>query len=156
MKSQVQIEFTGNDIKTLYYVINVHIRTVSQTDSFWMAPRSVPRPLTGLLARSGDFRPQRGGLGSPNHIKESIKIKPRGTRLSYHVTWCAVEGKMKFEPGQLGPHLSLIRLPGLLATSRTMPRTMPSEMIARDLRVTVEMVDSVLFRTHTKTQTLAT
>jgi hypothetical protein len=28
------------------------------------------------------------------------------------------------------------------------PRTMPSELIARDLRVTVEMVDSVLFRTH--------
>ncbi len=41
--------------------------------------------------RSDESRPQRGRLGSPNHIKESIKIKPRGTGLSYHVIWCGVQ-----------------------------------------------------------------
>jgi hypothetical protein len=34
-------------------------------------------PATLQQVRSNESRPRRGGLGSPNHIKESIKIKPR-------------------------------------------------------------------------------
>jgi hypothetical protein len=64
-------------ISKLYYVINVRIRTVSQTAAL-------------QLVRSNKSHPPRGRFGLPNHIKESIKIKPRGTRLSYHVTWCDV------------------------------------------------------------------
>jgi hypothetical protein len=37
--------------------------------------RSIPRPTQRV--KSDESRPHRGGLGPPNHIKESIKIKPR-------------------------------------------------------------------------------
>jgi hypothetical protein len=40
-----------------------------------MTPWSVPRPAQRV--KSDESRPQRGGLGPPNHNTESIKIKPR-------------------------------------------------------------------------------
>jgi hypothetical protein len=53
-------------------VINVRIRTVSQRQN-----DATVSPAALQLVRSDKSRPQRGGLGSPNHIKESIKIKLR-------------------------------------------------------------------------------
>jgi hypothetical protein len=79
--------FTGKDIKALYYVITcVSEQSHRQYDAA-VSPAAIQR------VRSDPTNPasQRGGLGSPNHIKESIKIKPRpmGHRVvvSRHVMW---------------------------------------------------------------------
>ncbi len=67
------------------YVINVPIIQVSQTE--WQ------RGLRGSKKRvkSDKSCPQHDGLGSPNHIKESIKIKLRGLEFSDYVTRCDIQ-----------------------------------------------------------------
>jgi hypothetical protein len=77
---QIKSKLQSNSLSNIFNTVLRDERAYATSLTDRMTSRSVPRPAQRV--KSDESRPHRGGLGPPNHIKESIKIRAQGCHIT--------------------------------------------------------------------------